>query len=59
MYLFVCNCVEYQVQTQSLVDTCHRFTKRILVQRVTEAIRVPQWNQQHQVSEATSNFYVA
>lgn len=47
----LCRAEALMVQTQSLVDTCHRFTKKILVRRVTEGIRVPQWNQQHQIMQ--------
>lgn len=47
---------KYQVQIQSLVDTCHHFTKKTLVLVVIEDIRVLQWNQQHQVSFTVSVF---
>lgn len=42
-------CFKHQGQTQSRVDTCHPFTKRTLALVVIEDIRVPPWNQQHQV----------
>lgn len=47
----LCRAEAHTVRTRSQVDTCHHFTKKTLVLLVTEDIRVPQPNQQHQIMQ--------